>query len=238
MVAADIDAGHPGDELLAFTNPGALFVGVPRADRDGFAFTLQKELPGRTRDAVRVPGTPDGVVEIVTASRAGQVELWRFAGGECHVVTVHEQAMGAGRVAVCHASGTPLVVYSTRDDGTVWRHERGDGDAFRSEPIYHGPQGPRGIAAGRFDPDRACETVAVFGYSGVVELLTRRANGWQVTPIFTDRDKGHWLARAELDGRNATDELVCTGYGGRIVQLALPPGTGKPGVPATTVRVP
>jgi hypothetical protein len=41
-----------------------------------------------------------------------------------------------------------------------------------------------------------------------------------------DVDKGHWLAAGELDGRNATDELVAAGYSGRVVLLARPPGYG------------
>lgn len=32
------------------------------------------------------------------------------------------------------------------------------------------------------------------------------------------------MCAGELDGRNGTDELVVTGYGGRIVLLARPPG--------------
>ena len=63
--------------------------------------------------------------------------------------------------------------------------------------------------------------------SGKVQLLTRGEGGWTVETIFTDREKGHWLAAGELDGRNATDELVCCGFGGRIVMLFRPPGHGR-----------
>ena len=106
------------------------------------------------------------------------------------------------------------------------RHER-LGDCWESEVVYLGPQGPRGIAAGRFHADPEVETVAVFGYSAKVELLSRRTGGtWEVETLFVDRDKGHWLCTAELDGRNATDELLASGYGGRIVLLSRPPGYG------------
>jgi len=93
--------------------------------------------------------------------------------------------------------------------------------------IYHGPQGPRGIAAGYFDENHQVETIAIFGYSKKVELLSRRGDGWQVETLFEDRDKGHWLAAAELDGRNNTHELLATGYSGRIVLLTRPTGYGR-----------
>ncbi len=86
------------------------------------------------------------------------------------------------------------------------------------------------VAAGRFDADPQAETVAVFGYGGRVQLLTRRPGmAWEARTLFEDIDRGHWLAAAELDGRNGTDELLCTGYSGRIVLLARPPGYALPG---------
>ena len=54
--------------------------------------------------------------------------------------------------------------------------------------------GPRGLAAGRFGVDPEAETVAVFGYSGRIELLELGAGGWSASAIFTARDRGHWLA--------------------------------------------
>lgn len=231
LAIADALPDHAGDELLAFTSPGALFAGVPRADADGFLFTKLADLPGRVRDAVVLPRAGGGPVEIATASRAGRVELFRFGADGLRQMTIHELPMGAGRIALRPpAAGAPLVLYTTRDDGSVWRHERTGPDAWHNAAIWLGPQGPRGIAAGRFDADPAIETVAVFGYSADVELLRRDAAGWRAQTIFTDRDKGHWITRAELDGRNATDELVLTGYGARIVLLARPPGCGLPGV--------
>jgi len=103
-------------------------------------------------------------------------------------------------------------------------------DSWSSELIYAGPQGPRGIAVGRFHEDPDLESVAVFGYSARVELLTRGPAGWELETLFVDRDKGHWLTVAELDGRNGTDELVLSGYGARVVLLARPPGYALPGV--------
>jgi hypothetical protein len=231
LVAADVAPDHPGAELLAFTNPGALFVGAPRADADGFAFQKLADLPGRVRDAVVLPREANGPVEIATAARSGRIELFRFTNGTLQHVLIHGAPMGAGRIALRpEVAGQPLVLYSTRDDGSIWRHARRAADDWGNEAIYLGPQGPRGIAAGRFDRDAAIETVLVCGYSGKVELLRRDAAGWRAETVFEDRDKCHWIARAELDGRNTTDEAVVTGYGGRIVLLSRPPGYGLPGV--------
>jgi len=84
-----------------------------------------------------------------------------------------------------------------------------------------------------FHPDPEVESVAVFGYSGKVQLLTRGpGDTWDVETIFEDRDRGHWLSVAELDGRNRTDEILGSGYGGRVFLLSRPPGYGLPGVPA------
>ena len=72
----------------------------------------------------------------------------------------------------------------------------------------------------------------MFGYSRKVELLSRVPGGpWESEVLFTDVDKGHWLATGELDGRNSTDEIVGSGYGGRIFLLSRPPGYGRQGVP-------
>ena len=86
--------------------------------------------------------------------------------------------MGMGRIAF--AKERPNVLYTTHDDGRILRHERGDA-GWKTATIYLGPEGPRGIAAGRFDADPAVETVAVFGYSGKVQLLSRRENKWEPT---------------------------------------------------------
>ncbi|MBL8897976.1 MAG: hypothetical protein JNM84_10135, partial [Planctomycetes bacterium] len=55
---------------------------------------------------------------------------------------------------------------------------------------------------------------------------------WAAETIYDDADQGHWITAAELDGRNATDELVCSGFGGRISLLARKPGYGLNGIPA------
>jgi hypothetical protein len=90
------------------------------------------------------------------------------------------------------------------------------------------------VAAGRFDADPNVETIAVFGYSRKVQLLSRRESGWEVETLFVDRDKGHWLAAVEVDGRNATHELVASGYGARIALLSRPPGYGRTETTDTT----
>ena len=137
-----------------------------------------------------------------------------------------------GRLALRrHAPpGSPAVLYATCDDGVVLRLEEGAEGAWRTETIYAGPQGPRGIAAGRFDADPARETVATYGYGMRAQLLTRTEGGWKAEDLFEDRDKGHWMCAAELDARNGTDEILLSGYGKRVVLLFRPPGYGLPGV--------
>ena len=218
IVAGDLDPRTDGRELLVFTRPGALYRVTPTGPDGTWVTTLLQELPGRVRDAV-----PFGDA-IATVSRTGRLALLRVGEDGPRWETVYEAPMGMGRIA--HAKKRRNVLYTTHDDGRILRHERGDA-GWRTETIYLGPEGPRGIAAGRFDADPAVETVAVFGYSGKVQLLSRRAERWQVETLFEDTDKGHWLAVAEVDGRNATREIVSSGYSGRIVLLNRPAGYGR-----------
>lgn len=205
-----------------------MYVGKPRADRDGFELELLEQIPGRVRDALVLPARAGDRVEIATVGRHGRLELLRFDDGKPAWTTVFETTMGLGRIALRDArDGEPLVLYSSADDGMIRRHERANDGAWKHEAVYAGPQGPRGLCAGRFDADPAVETIAVFGYSSKVELLSRKAGGaWSATTIFEDRDMGHWITAGELDQRNGTDELVASGYGGRIVLLSRPAGYG------------
>jgi len=232
LVGGDLDRSTPGGELVAFTNPGGVYMLRARIDgRDGFDIEDLGDIPGRIRDAVVLPKRAGEDPQIATVGRHGKLETLRFVGGRPEWTTVNEAPMGMGRIALRPgATAEHLVLYSVADDGCVWRHERDARGAWSNERIYLGPQGMRGCAAGRFDADPDVETVAVFGYSQRVELLTRRADGWDAETIFVDRDKGHWITTGEFDGRNSTDELVATGYSGRIVLLARPPGYGLPGV--------
>jgi hypothetical protein len=227
LVAGELDPRNEGPELLVFTRPGALFELRPRVDGlDGFTSERLQQIDGCIRDAIVLPGS-DGPLRVATVGRHGKVETLRLgaSGPEWHAV--HEVAMGEGRLALRPpAQGQPLVLYSTCDDGRVYRHEERARDSWTSELVYAGPQGMRGCAAGRFDADPSVETVAVFGYSERVELLSRRQGRWSVETIFVDVDKGHWLATGEFDGRNTTDELIASGYSGRVVLLARPPGHG------------
>ena len=89
------------------------------------------------------------------------------------------------------AAGSPSLTALSHDNRA---------DAWTSALVYAGPQGVRGLAAGRFDPDPHAETVAVFGYSGLVQLLRRTPQGWTVESIFDYGDKGHWLGVAIIMG--------------------------------------
>lgn len=221
ILGGDLDPTSPGSELLVFTRPGALYRVTPMGENGAFEATLIEEYPGRIRDAVILP---DGK-RIATVSRTGEMRILMLTTSGPKWETIYQVDMGLGRIAM-DASGPNLVLYTTHDDGRIGRHEERDG-AWKHEIIYHGPQGARGVTVGRFDDDDKTETVAIFGYSGRVELLTGKAGKWKAETLFIDSTEGHWIATGELDGRNATDELVCSGFGGRIVMLFRPPGYGR-----------
>jgi hypothetical protein len=226
IVAGELDAA-PGAEIVIFTWPGGLYVLRPDGPRD-WSIEHLGDVPGRIRDAVILPG--DGAVpEMATVSRNGRIELLSLTADGPRWRRIYEAPMGLGRIAMRPSrSAAPLVLYATHDDGRILRLTRGAGEKWQVETIYLGPQGPRGIAAGRFTADPDTESVAIYGYSGRVELLTRKGDApWKVETLFQDPDKGHWIAVCEVDGRNATDELVASGFGGRIVLLARPPGYGR-----------
>lgn len=227
LITADVLATHPGEELLAFTSPGALYVLAPRTDGlDGFEVLERHEPWGRVRDALLLTGEGSAPL-IATAGRDGAIDLLRWSASGPVVETIQRLAMGRGRLTRSPVS--EHVLYSAADDGTVWRHERRADGAWDSTRLYVGHPGPRGLAAGRFTTEPGAESLVVFGYGKRVELLTRTGDGWTCETIFEDRDMGHWIAAAEVDGRNATDEIVLSGYGGRIVLLSREPGTGLPG---------
>lgn len=224
LVAGDLDPRHPGAELLVFTRPGGLYR-VHRGAQGDFVTTHLSDLQGRIRDA-RV--LPDGRT-LVTASRDGRIRLLHFEAEGARWETIHRSTTGRGRLALGETlpSGWP-VVYSSGDDGRVFRHEPAADGSWHTTIPYHGPLGPRGLVYGRFHPDRDRETIAVFGYSGAVDLLTRTDDGWTAETLFTDRDRGHWLSAIEIDGRNGCEEILLSGYGARMVLLSRDPGVGRP----------
>ena len=225
LVAGELD-DEPGRELLVFTWPGGLYRVDPTGPDGTWVKTKLGDIAGRVRDAVVLPGAAR---EIATVSRNGTLQILRLTADGPVWTTVYEAPMGMGRIALRPGS-TPAntVLYSTHDDGRILRHARPASGRWVTETIYLGPQGPRGIAAGRFFEDPKVEGVAIYGYSGRVEILSRMGDGaWRVETIFKDPDKGHWVAVCEVDGRNATQELVASGFGGRIVLLARPVGYGR-----------
>ena len=206
--------------LLAFTSPGALWRLEPEPGAARFRARELGPTFGRVRDACVL-----GDGRIATVSRAGELALFSSAAPEAPAEVVLAVSGGLGRVA----AGPGGVLYAAGDDGVVWRAEH-DGEAWQSERIYAGPPGLRGIAVGHFSEPAPEEQLALFGYSAKVELLARSGGVWSARTVFEDRDKGHWLARGELDPRNSTDELVGAGYGGRVFVLARAPGYGLAGV--------
>jgi len=218
IVAGDLDPRTKGRELLVFTRPGGLFRVTPTGPNGTWETTHLQDLPGRVRDAQLIGDS------ILTVSRTGRLARLTITQDGPQWETIYKSAMGMGRIS--HTAERPNVLYTTHDDGRVLRHER-DRAGWKTEIIYLGPEGPRGVAAGRFNADPAVETVAVFGYSGKVQLLSRKQDKWEVETLFQDSDKGHWLAVAEVDGRNSTQELISSGYSGRIVLLSRPAGYGR-----------
>lgn len=241
MIGGDLLASHPGEELLAFTGSGGAYAIEYAASPAGqhennFVLRDLGRVPGRVRDAILLP-TKEGVSPwIVGVSRSEHLILMRLTEAGLESQVIAKEGMGLGRIALKprHADqdGEPHVFYATRDDGVILRFAGNPGSKWQREIIYAGPQGPRGIAAGRFDADPAVETVAIFGYSHRVELLSRKPGAaWKAETIYEDGDQGHWISTAELDGRNTTDELIASGFGGRIVQITRTPGYGLEGIP-------
>jgi hypothetical protein len=226
LVLGEFDAQRRGAALLAFLASGRVHVvRPPMAGGHGLEVGPVAQLSGRVRQAVAL-GLPDGPA-LATVSRAGELAIARLRGTQLEQRIVAREPMGLGRLVARIAPDNTLVVYATRDDGVVLRYAGPAGGELAREIVYVGPQGPRGIAAGRLHEDPRRECLAVFGYSQRVELLSRLpGEPWQSEVIFTDVDKGHWLDTAELDGRNATDELIGSGYSGRVFLLSRPPGYG------------
>jgi len=232
IIAGDVDPGSDGPELLLFTRPGRLYRVTPTGPHGAFETKFVQELPGRFRDALVLPSPPGTIPEIATVSRTGHLRILRMTPKGAEIRVVYEDRMGMGRLALRDGgAGESPILYATHDDGRILRFERAASGKWSHEVIYLGPLGPRGVASGWFDPDPKRETVAVFGYSGKVQLLTapeKPGSPWKVETLFIDTDKGHWLCAAEMDGRNSTDEIISSGYSGRIVMLHRPPGAGRP----------
>lgn len=234
LAAGDLDPRTPGSELLVFTRPGGLSRCTPTGRDGGWETVKLDDLDGRVRDAIELSAEDGHPREIACVSRAGWLRLLRITAHGVEWGTVHQEPMGLGRVALRPGAADALVLYTTHDDGRILRHERRADPTWSTSVVYRGRQGRRGVVAGRFAAP-GVETIAVFGYSGAIELLSRGECGeWTAKTIFRDRHKGHWLAAAELDGRNATDEILTSGYGARIVLLARPPGYGA--VPPASVE--
>jgi ABC-type transport system substrate-binding protein len=236
VIAADLTPLTPGDELLAFGITGAVYQLVPERDGAGFAMVRRAQAAGRVRDTVVVAGSAGQPATIFGASRSGDLLAMRLVGDALEVRSVLRESSGLGRVARRTGGGTAgEVLYVTRDDGLLLRVAIAADGRVQREAIFAGPQGLRGVASGRFFADPATEAVAVYGYDKEVHVVHRTgAEPWRVDVAFAGEHQGHWLAVGELDGRNGTDELVATGFGGQVVLLARPPGYALPGaaVPA------
>ena len=228
LVLDDLDPGHDGAELLVFLASGRVHVvRSGEASSQGLQVRQVARLPGRVRQAVVLPRPNGQTPWVATVSRAGVAAMVRLSGVELERRVIAKEPMGLGRIACSSAPDGKTVLYVSRDDGLILRFAGTRAGGFEREIVFAGPQGPRGVAVGRFHADPRRECIAIFGYSRDVELLTRlKDQRWQRETIFTDVDKGHWLAVGELDGRNGTHELIGSGYGGRVFLLSRPPGYG------------
>ena len=237
LAGGDLLPQRPGEELLCFSRLGEVFDVRPgAAPGEPFETPVIAHVGGRVRQAVVLPAQGGEAPWIVGTCRSGKLLMMRMTGTGLDVRTIAEEPMGLGRLALrTPLHFQPLVLYVTRDDGLLLRFEgTSEGTNWKREVVYAGPQGPRGVVSGRFHDNPLVESVAVFGYSKKVQMLSRTpGKPWVVETIFNDRDKGHFLAACELDGRNSTQELIASGYGKRIVLLSRPPGYGLDGVPTS-----
>ena len=219
LVAGEFDPRNDSPEVLVFTSPGAWYQLTPTGAHGEWEAQDLGPLPSRVRDALVLSSSAGGSDTLVLAGRDGSIRSLRIDDQGPHWELVHQAGQGRGRLAQ-DPNAAATVLYSTADDGQIFRHERG-AEGWRSERIRTTSVGPRGLAAGRFHPDPNRECVVSFGYSGRVELHSRPPGGaWETELLFVDRDKGHWLCAGEYDARNDTLELFTAGYGGRIVMLA------------------
>src|SRR5690606_865122 len=125
---------------------GRVFELVPHGDDAGFTMTEIARLPGRVRDALLLGD------RVLAVSRSGHLhELRATEAGLTDTVILHE-ASGLGRITrrPRTAPQQPEVVYVTRDDGVLLRLEEVGAGEWRREVVFVGSQGPRGVAAGRF----------------------------------------------------------------------------------------
>lgn len=217
VVAGEFDPRNATSEVLVLTRPGALYSVTPTAEHGEWEATELEVLQARVRDAIVIPTQAGKPASIATSARDGAIRILQFDSNGPQWTVIHQTNQGRGRLAMNSAGN---VLYSTADDGRIFRHER-TSRGWDTELIHSTSHGPRGLATGRFHPDASRECVVTFGYSGRVELLSRAPQGaWESELLFVDRDKGHWLCAGEFDGRNETLEIFASGYGGRIVMLS------------------
>lgn len=233
VVAADLIPGGNA-ELLMFGITGAVYLLVPDAHGPGFDMRKVAQLPGRVRAVAVLPAVGDGPATMLGASRSGHLlQMQLNEAGALRHQTILREDCGLGRITLGreHPDRMPGPVYVTRDDGVLLRITLGDNDALDRQIIYAGGQGLRGVAAGKFFTDDR-EAVAVCGYDRRVHMISKASDAadYVVETILQDEQKGHWLTTGELDGRNSTDELIVTGFDGKVAMLSRPPGYGLQGV--------
>lgn len=230
LLLDDVIPDHTGLDLLACTLAGEIVHVIPSGEPDTpWRGEVIHTEPARVRQVVAGDFSPilEGR-EIVFVSLAGRCIHLGFDEGRLDTQVLWQSDQGLARIVRGGSSGGELenVLYIAGDDGRLVRLSRRPDAEWSGRVIYESEAGLRGAATGRFTSESYEESIALFGYDRKVVLLLRsQADGpFLSRTIFNDSDRGHWLAAAELDPRNATDEILVCGYSGRVTLLTRSDG--------------
>ncbi len=225
LILGEVVPANPGLDLLACTVGGEICLLTPRRAGGAWSVELLYREPARVRDAVVFDFHPElEGDEILYVSRSGRLVMVRWNGTSLETNAVYSDSQGLARIALGPVleSGMP-VVYTAGDDGRILRFTKSPSGGWSGEPIFEGEAGARGVAPVRISGDGSEECLAIFGYSKEVVLLRRKKGElcFSSEIIFRDSDKGHWLEAAALDSRSKSDEILISGYSGKVTLLSF-----------------
>jgi hypothetical protein len=126
----------------------------------------------------------------------------------------------ASKTELCRIEEGGVARLSDVDDGGIWvacndgRLLRLDRDGARE--VFRSSEALRGAVVGRFAVPGGEARLAVYGYDRVCRAI--RVEGGDF-PLFTDSERGHWLAAGDLVPGNGSDELALAILSGRILIL-------------------
>jgi hypothetical protein len=227
LVLDEVVPGHEGLDLIVCTLRGGMHLLTPGDVEDEFVpdgaweSRLIHMDPGRIRNVLVHDFDPTlAGKEMLTVSRSGRFSRLGWRCGKLEELLIFQDTQGLARLALGKPDRGQPPVYTAGDDGRIFRYERITGGVWQGRVIHKCGGPARGVAAGRFTEEKNVECVAVFGYSREVTLLVRHAGEeeFEAQTIYTDGDKGHWLAAVDFDGRGL-DEIIVCGYSGRVTLL-------------------